>query len=104
LDKSALESPLFIVGLVAIIVASGAFGAALGTRRPAWLRALAAIVAVAVGAAVALGLQGLIKALLPDSAGWVEEDAGLWVSASITAAVILVSLERRDHARSSALP
>jgi hypothetical protein len=104
LDKSALESPLFIVGLVAIIVAAGAFGAALATRRPAWLRALAVIVAVALAAVVALGVQTLIKALLPDSAGWVEEEAGLWVSASLTAAVIVVWLQGREDARSSALP
>jgi hypothetical protein len=97
LDKSALESPLFIVGLVAMIVAAGAFGAALATRRPAWLRALAVIVAVPLGAAIALGVQALIKALLPDSAGWVEEEAGLWVSALLIAAVILAWLQRSSE-------
>ena len=95
LDKSPLESPLFIVGLVASVVAAGAFGVALAARRPAWLRALAGIIAVVIGAGTVLVVQTLVKAVLPDT-GWVEEEAGLWASALLTAAVIIFSLQRRE--------
>jgi mannitol-specific phosphotransferase system IIBC component len=90
LDKSSLESPLFVAGLVALIVASAAFGAAVTEGRPLAIRAAAAAAGVIVGAALTILIQNMIvKPLLPESTGWVEEEAGLWVSAALVAAVVL---------------
>lgn len=90
LDESSLESPLFVAGLLAIVVALAAFGAAVTEGRPLAVRAAAAAAGVVAGAALSILLQNVIvKSLLPESTGWVEEEAGLWVSAALVAAVVL---------------
>ena len=96
LDKSALESPLFVVGMVALIVALAAFGVAVTVGRPAWQRIIAAVAAVSVGVVVSILIQNVLKALLPDSTGWVEEEVGLWTSSVLTVALIVLWVRRRD--------
>ena len=90
--------------MIALVVALGAFGVALAAGRPLWLRALTGAAAVVIGAAATLLIQNVAKALLPDSTGWVEEEAGLWVSAVLTAVLILFWLGRRQglHSRAPA--
>ena len=97
LDESSLESPLFVAGLVALLVAAGAFGAAVTEGRPLAVRAAAAAAGVIVGAALTILIQNaIVKPLLPESTGWVEEEAGLWVSAALVAAVTLWWNSRRE--------
>ncbi|MGZ8782211.1 MAG: hypothetical protein ACXWZB_01795 [Gaiellaceae bacterium] len=96
LDESSLESPLFVAGLLALVVATAAFGAAVMEGRPLAVRAAAAALGVVAGAALTILLQNVIvKPLLPESTGWVEEEAGLWVSAALVAAVVLWWNSRR---------
>ena len=90
LDESSLESPLFVAGLLALVVAAAAFGAALTERRPLAVRAAAAAAGVVAGTALTVLIQNaIVKPLLPESTGWVEEEAGLWVSAALVAAVVI---------------
>ena len=62
-----------------------ALGAALAAGRVIWLRIVAAGVGVALGLALFLALDGAAD-VLPDSTGWVREEAGLWVVAVVTLA------------------
>ena len=95
LDESSLESPLFVAGLLALVVTSAAF-AAVTEGRPLALRAAAAGGGVVAGTALTVLIQNAIaKPLLPDSTGWVEEEAGLWVSAALVAAVVFWWSSRR---------
>ena len=97
LEESSLESPLFVAGLLALVVAAAAFGAALMEGGRLAVRAAAAVAGVVAGTALTILIQNaLVKPLLPDSTGWVEEEAGLWVSAALVAAVVLWWNSRRD--------
>lgn len=104
LDESPLEAPLFVLGLVAFLLAVGAFGVALAGGRPLWLRALAGAAGALVGAAVLLAIQSIVTAVLPSSTGWVEVEAGLWISAALAAAVIILSLRARGEIGAEAAP
>ena len=103
LDKSAFESPLFAIGMVALVVAVAAFGVAVTAGRPAWQRALAGIAAVVIGVVGTILIQTVIDALLPDSAGWVQEEAGLWASSLLAAVLIFLWLRRRQRMPSGAV-
>jgi hypothetical protein len=73
------------------------FGAAVTEGRPLAVRAAAAAAGVLVGAALTILIQNaIVKPLLPESTGWVEEEAGLWVSAALVAAVTLWWNSRRE--------
>ena len=94
LDKSPLEGPLFLAGLVSALVGAGALGAWVLAGRPTWMR-----VAGAVGAIVLLvlsaGVGGAIAAALqPDDPSWVWGEVNLWVSALVLAAAVLVQRSR----------
>jgi hypothetical protein len=84
LDESPLESPLFVLGLLAIVIAYVALGVALAQGRSTLVAILAGVGGFVVGAAVALVSDALARAMLPDSTGWVEGEAGLWLSAGLT--------------------
>jgi hypothetical protein len=104
LDESSLESPLFVAGLLALVVAAAAFGAAVTQGRASAVRAAAAVAGVVAGAALTILIQNaIVKPLLPESTGWVEEEAGLWVSAALVAAVVLWWSSRRGEGRTSRL-
>ena len=97
LDESSLESPLFVAGLLAIVIAGAAFGAALTEGRTLEVRVAAAAAGLFVTAALGILIQNAIVApLLPESTGWVEEEAGLWVSAALLLAVVLWWTSRRS--------
>ena len=96
LDKSPLEGPLFLLGLAAALTAGGAIGAALTSARPTGLRVAAAVAGVVAGAVVGALADVLSRAVLPDSTGWVEAEAGLWLSALVLVAVAFVVLPRRQ--------
>ena len=96
LDKSALESPLFVVGMLALIIALGAFGVAVTAGRPVPVRALAAVGAIVVGVMLSILVQNAVKAALPDSTDWVQEEAGLWIGSILVAALIAMVLRSRS--------
>ena len=88
LDESSLESPLFGLGLVAIVIAYAALGLAVVRGRAVLVKVAAVLAAAAVGVAVALACDAIADAVLPSSTGWVEEEAGLWLSAAVTVAAV----------------
>jgi hypothetical protein len=94
LDESPLEAPLFVLGLVAISAAVAALGVAFARGRRPVVKAAAALAGLAAGVGVAIVCDTLADAVLPSSAGWVEEEAGLWLAAAFVVAVSLWWLRR----------
>jgi hypothetical protein len=97
LDKSRLESPLFALGLILIVLAYAALGFAVTAGRELWLRIAGLIASTAVGTALFLLVEVVVRSLVPDSAGWVQEEAGLWVGSALTAALVLGWLASRER-------
>jgi hypothetical protein len=87
LDRSALEPPLFVLGLILVALTYLALGAAFTAGRALWLRVVGAIVAAVVGTALLLLVEDVVSNLVPDSAGWAKEEAGLWIGSALTAAL-----------------
>jgi hypothetical protein len=85
LGKTSLEDVGWAVGTLLFLITWAALGAALAVGRAIWLRILAAAVGVVLGLALFLALDGGADSL-PDSAGWVREEAGLWAVAVVTLA------------------
>lgn len=93
LGESPLETPLFLLGLLAILVALVALGLAAVPGRWTGGPKLAAVAGVVLGGiAASLLLQALLGALLPD--GWAQGEAGLWVSAAVVTAIAIARLRR----------
>src|SRR5687767_7755669 len=78
LDESPLESPLFALGLVATAVTLVALGLALTSGRPLWQRVVAGILSLVIGTFLFTLVEDSVSGAVPDSAGWVQEEAGLW--------------------------
>jgi hypothetical protein len=89
LDESRLESPLFGLGLVLIVLAYAALGLAVTAGRDPWLRVTGLIAGIVIGTALLLLIEEIVSSLVPDSAGWVQEEAGLWVGSVLTAGLAL---------------
>ncbi len=97
LNRSSLESPLFILGLLCCIVAAGATGIAI-TRRPTVLgRTLSAAGGIVAGALVAVAANAVVAAVAPPSPGWVWEELNLWAMALTLLAVNLTLRVRRSQ-------
>jgi hypothetical protein len=63
---------------------------------------LGAVGAIMVGLALSGLVETLVGAVVPDSAGWVKEEAGLWVVSGASALVLPAWLLRsRSHAAAS---
>lgn len=101
LDLSPAEGPLFLLGLALIVLAFGAAGLAAAAGRGPVLRALGALGGIAVGLIGFLLVEAAVGALVPSSAGWVQEEAGLWV-ASLLFAGAMLAWSRRGTQRSVA--
>ena len=105
LDQSPLESPLFILGLLLISIAFAAGGFAAAEGRGTAMRAAGVVGGVVVGLLLFILVETAVGAVVPDSAGWVKEEAGLWVASVVTAAVMFGWLRRRqDHHVASTSP
>jgi hypothetical protein len=101
LDQSALEGPLFLAGLIAYAAGAFALGFALLGDRSLFLRVGAAVLTLVAALLLISILQAVLRALLPESAGWVTEEAGLWACAAILVAVTqwrLAAPPRRERA------
>lgn len=86
LDKSPVEGPLFLAGFACYVVGAFAFGYSL-SGGSVLVRLGLGVVSLVVGLTMINVLQSLTRAVLPDSAGWVNEEAGLWLSAAILVAL-----------------
>jgi len=98
LDKSPLEGPLFVAGLLSALVGAAALGAWLLAGRPVWLRTLGAL-GVMVLVVLSAGVGGAVAAALqPAEPGWVWGEVNLWVSAVVLAVAVLVQRSRTQVA------
>jgi hypothetical protein len=101
LDRSALEGPLFLAGLLAYAAGAFTLGLLLLGDRSTFLRVGAAVLTLVAALLLISILQTVLRALIPESAGWVTEEAGLWASAAILVAVTqwrLAAPPRREQA------
>lgn len=83
LDESPLEGPLFVLGLIAVVVAFAALGVAVMAGRARVLKVVAAVVGVLVGLALTMLTSVVAESAIPDAAGWVQAEAGLWFTALV---------------------
>jgi hypothetical protein len=100
LDQSALEAPLFFAGLLTYAVGAFTLGLLLLGDRSTFLRVGAAVLTLVAALLLISILQAVLRDLLPESAGWVTEEAGLWASAAILVATTewrLASRPRREQ-------
>lgn len=95
LDRSPAEGPLFFLGMLCILVAFGAAGVAATAGRSTMLRVLGALGGIAVGLIGFLVVETAVGLVVPSSAGWVQEEAGLWVGSLLFAAIMLTWSRRR---------
>jgi hypothetical protein len=86
LNQTSLEDLGWAVGSLLFLVAWAALGLACTAGRALWVRVAAAVGAVVVGFVLFLALDGAAD-VLPDSTGWVQEEAGLWAAAAVTLGV-----------------
>jgi hypothetical protein len=89
LGKSPLEGPLFLIGFVAVLIASAAYAVGLASHGAAWVRALAGVGGLVAGVAFILLLGAVVSVVQPAHPGWVWGEVNLWVSALATLAVCL---------------
>ena len=90
LDRSPLEGPLFLLGLLAVTVASACLGVALAARRTTVVKVLAGLAGAVAAPIVMIAVQTVVVAVLPASVGWVEHEAGLWLAAGAFVVAALV--------------
>jgi hypothetical protein len=95
LDQSPLEGPLYLLGLVSIVIAFAALGVAVAGERAVIVRVIGAMVGVLVGFALSMLASVAATAIIPDSAGWVQAEAGLWFSALLALGVAVYWRTRR---------
>lgn len=101
LDESPLESPLFVLGLVAIVVAFASLGVAVARERAVAFKVLGGVVGVLIGFGLSMLASVVAAAVIPDSAGWVQAEAGLWFSALLALGVTASWQTRRGTARTA---
>lgn len=80
LGESPLETPLFALGALALLVAVTSLGWTLASGRPVAVRVLASVGALIAGAACSLTVLALVSAFV-SSDHWVWGELNLWVTA-----------------------
>lgn len=101
LDESPLESPLFVLGLVAIVVAFASLGVAVVRERPLAFKVIGGVVGLLIGFGLSMLASVVAEALISDSAGWVQAEAGLWFSALLALGVAASWHTSRGAARTA---
>ena len=86
LGETSLEDVGWALGTLAFLFTWAALGFAFASGRAVWLRVITAAAGVVVGFVLFLALDGAAD-VLPESTGWVHEEAGLWAVALVTLAV-----------------
>ena len=100
LGKTSLEDVGWAVGTLLFLVTWATLGFAFADGRAVWLRVTAAAVGVVLGFALFIALDGAAD-VLPESTGWVHEEAGLWAVALVTLAVAWWQRRRLERQRST---
>jgi hypothetical protein len=93
LDESALEGPLFALGLLLVVVTFAALAVSFVRAGLPW-RVLAGLAGALVGLGWVLVIESLVGGAAPDTWGWVQEEVGLWVAAALALAVTLLRAAR----------
>ena len=101
LDESPLESPLFLLGLVALVVAFVALGVSVARGRSLAVKVIGGAVGLLIGVALSWLASFLALAVIPESAGWVQEEAGLWLSALLAVGVTIAWHAKQGTARTA---
>ncbi len=104
LDQSPFEGPLFLLGLVAVVVAFVSLGVAVAGERPLVVKALGGVVGVVVGLGLTALMSMLAEAAIPESAGWVRAEAGLWFLALLALGLTAFWHSRRGTPRAAGRP
>lgn len=96
LDRSPLESPLFLLGLVCAVVAATALGWTLTSGRAPALRTVGAFLVLVGMVGLGLLVDAGLSVLQPErpSRHWVFAELGLWVSV-VTMLTVAVLVDRR---------
>lgn len=84
LDQSPLEGPLFILGALSLAVAFVAIGVVVVGAESAVMRVVGGVAGLIVGVVIFALIEEPVGGMVPESAGWVREEAGLWVVAIVT--------------------
>lgn len=98
LDKSPLEGPLWMLGMLAMVTAFGALGAGLVRSRHVWRRATAGLLGVLCGVLLSLLVQSGVSRLFPQNSGWVSNEAGLWVVGLLAVGATYAALRSAQRA------
>ncbi len=99
LDKTPLEDILFWLGFIAMVVAFVALGVAAARGRSVLVKVVAGVVGLVVGVVALVAVEDGVGAVVPESAGWVAEEVGLWVAAAATTALAVLWLRSRESVR-----
>lgn len=93
LGESPLETPLFALGAMGLVVAMTNLGWTLASGRPIAVRALASVGALVAGIACSMAVLAGVAAFV-SSDHWVWSELNLWVTAVALLAFVAVSRER----------
>ena len=63
------------------------------------VKVVAGVIGLVVGVVALVAVEDGVGAIVPESAGWVAEEAGLWVAAAATTTFALLWLRSRDSTR-----
>jgi succinate-acetate transporter protein len=99
LNKTPLEDILFWLGFMAMVVAFVALGVAAARGRSVLVKVVAGVVGLVVGVVALVAVEDGVGAVVPESAGWVAEEVGLWIAAAATTAIALLWLRSRESVR-----
>jgi hypothetical protein len=103
LGRSPAEGPLFLLGLVACVVAAAVTGMAVAHRRTTGGQVLAAVAGIVVAALYGTLEGALVSALQPAHPGWVWGEVNLWVLA-LTVLGVAATAHLRRGARAVPAP
>jgi hypothetical protein len=81
-DRSPLETPLFLVGLLLAICAGVMLALAATGGRPLWQRIAAGVLTVPLTFGIATAVDQLVKVLV-SSTHWVWSEVNLWVMGAL---------------------
>lgn len=104
LDRSPLETPLFLLGLACCLVAAAATGIVVAGRRSSAGRALSAIGGIVAILLVTVIASAVVAAVAPRSPGWAWEEVNLWATMLTLMAVNVHLLVRRSRAQGRTVP
>ena len=98
LGRSPLESPLFLLGLVAFVATVVLLALALSAGRGAVVRVLAVVGGIVAGVAFSVASNALVTAVRPADPSWVWGEVNLWVGAAVLLALVLAAARSRSAA------